>query len=73
MRLILVLPPLSLLAALGVLSMQEPPAPRQPSPFAGRHAIVFGIDGLRSDALRIMVENGRAPHIASLIANGAVT
>lgn len=43
------------------------------TPFQSRHAIVFGIDGLRSDALKLAVENGSAPNIASLIAEGAVT
>ncbi len=38
-----------------------------------RRALVIGLDGLRSDALKLAVESGRAPHIAGLIADGAVT
>ncbi|MCU0797852.1 MAG: alkaline phosphatase family protein [Akkermansiaceae bacterium] len=38
-----------------------------------RHAMVIGLDGLRSDALKLAVESGRAPNIAGLIEEGAVT
>jgi hypothetical protein len=38
-----------------------------------RKAMIIGLDGLRSDALRLAVESGRAPFMTELIANGAVT
>lgn len=38
-----------------------------------RHALVFGIDGCRSDALKLAVETGKAPNIAKLIESGTVT
>ena len=38
-----------------------------------RRAMIIGLDGLRSDALKLAVESGRAPHIAGLISSGAVT
>ena len=38
-----------------------------------RHALIFGIDGCRSDALKLAVETGKAPNIAKLIDSGTVT
>jgi predicted AlkP superfamily pyrophosphatase or phosphodiesterase len=40
---------------------------------SSRHAIIFGVDGCRSDALKLAAETGKAPHIAKLIENGTVT
>jgi hypothetical protein len=65
--------PLLLLGAVIALAW-NPPSPAPPPPgFTNRRAIVFGIDGLRSDALKLAVENGTAPNIAALIRDGAVT
>ncbi|WP_035600444.1 alkaline phosphatase family protein [Haloferula sp. BvORR071] len=47
--------------------------PGTANPFAGKRALVIGIDGLRADALKQQVESGNAPAIASLVANGTVT
>ncbi|MEO5916397.1 MAG: alkaline phosphatase family protein [Luteolibacter sp.] len=41
--------------------------------FGNRHVLLFGIDGCRSDALKIAVEKGSAPNIAGLIHTGTVT
>lgn len=41
--------------------------------FGNRHVILFGIDGCRSDALKIAVETGKAPNISALIKSGTVT
>lgn len=45
----------------------------KPAQKVSRRAVIFGIDGIRSDALKLAVESGRAPHIAGLITEGAVT
>lgn len=45
----------------------------QAGEFGNRHVLLFGLDGLRADALKISVEKGAAPNIAGLIAAGAVT
>lgn len=47
--------------------------PGAESSFQGRRALIIGIDGLRSDALKSAVDSGAAPHIAELIAHGTVT
>jgi predicted AlkP superfamily pyrophosphatase or phosphodiesterase len=41
--------------------------------FGNRHVILFGIDGCRSDALKLAVEAGKAPNISALIQSGTVT
>src|SRR4051794_41775166 len=41
--------------------------------FDGRRVLLIGIDGTRADALRKVVEDGRAPALAGLIKDGAVT
>ena len=41
--------------------------------FDGRRVLLIGIDGCRPDALRKLVENGRAPHLRSLVEGGTVT
>lgn len=46
---------------------------QDPSGAKSRHALIFGIDGCRSDALKLAVETGKAPHVATLIENGTVT
>ena len=46
--------------------------PGAAGPFEGRRVILFGLDGVRSDALKVLVESGRAPHMAQLIEEGAV-
>jgi predicted AlkP superfamily pyrophosphatase or phosphodiesterase len=38
-----------------------------------KHALIFGIDGCRADALKLAVETGKAPNIAKLIQTGTVT
>ncbi len=60
---------LALHALLAAPSIAEVPSTASPA----RHAIIFGIDGCRSDALKLAVETGKAPHIARLIASGTVT
>ncbi|MCW1914082.1 alkaline phosphatase family protein [Luteolibacter sp. GHJ8] len=47
--------------------------PGSANPFGGKRALVIGIDGLRSDALKLQVETGHAPNIAGLITEGTVT
>jgi hypothetical protein len=49
------------------------PGPGAAGTFGNKRAIVFGIDGCRSDALKLAVKNGTAPNIAGLIAHGATT
>jgi hypothetical protein len=69
---VLFLPLAALVATVAVSS--DPPGIFPGSvPFQSRHAMVFGIDGMRADALKLAVENGSAPNIAALIADGAVT
>jgi hypothetical protein len=41
--------------------------------FGGRRVLLIGIDGCRADTIRKLAENGRAPHLKSLIQTGAVT
>ena len=41
--------------------------------FGNRHVLLFGIDGLRSDALKLSVGKGEAPNISNLIQSGTVT
>ena len=41
--------------------------------FDGRRVLLIGIDGTRADALRKVVEDGRAPALAGLIKDGSVT
>jgi predicted AlkP superfamily pyrophosphatase or phosphodiesterase len=64
--------PCFLLAAVSVVSSAFA-GPGADSPFAGRRVLLIGIDGCRADALRKLVENGRAPHLRSLAQTGAVT
>lgn len=45
----------------------------QAGEFGKRHVLLFGIDGLRADALKVSVEKGAVPNLAGLIATGAVT
>lgn len=60
--------PILLLMISGLSLAQEPtPAGRS------KHALIFGIDGCRADALKLAVETGKAPHIAKLIQSGTVT
>ena len=47
--------------------------PGKENDFGGRRVLLIGIDGCRSDALKKTVEDGRAPHLAGLIAAGTVT
>lgn len=56
------------------LAVEQVPA-QNDAPAAPRrqHALIFGIDGCRSDALKMAVETGKAPHIAQLIKSGTVT
>jgi predicted AlkP superfamily pyrophosphatase or phosphodiesterase len=51
------------------LSMAQETVP----PARSKHALIFGIDGCRADALKLAVETGKAPHIAKLIQSGTVT
>lgn len=66
-------------AALTVIVRTEPeppatgPGPGAAGTFGKRRAVVFGIDGCRSDALKLAVENGTAPNIKAMIESGAVT
>ncbi len=46
--------------------------PGKENDFAGRRVLLIGIDGCRPDALRKVVESGRAPNIAALIFTGTV-
>jgi hypothetical protein len=66
--------PLALgLVIIGVRSWtQAEPLPSDKPP-KSRKAMIIGLDGLRSDALKLAVETGRAPFIAELIASGSVT
>lgn len=73
LRPLVLLLPLAAFVATVAVSSNPPGIFPGTEPFQSRHAIVFGIDGLRSDALKLAVENGSAPNIASLIAEGAVT
>jgi len=73
LRPLVLLLPLAAFVATVAVSSNPPGIFPGIAPFQSRHAIVFGIDGLRSDALKLAVENGSAPNIASLIAEGAVT
>ncbi len=47
--------------------------PGRENDFGGRRVLLIGIDGCRPDALKKIVEGGRAPHLAGLIAAGTVT
>jgi hypothetical protein len=66
-------------AALTVIVRPDPepptaaPGPGALGTFGKRRAVVFGIDGCRSDALKLAVENGSAPNMKALIDSGAVT
>lgn len=48
-------------------------APGQPNSFQGRHALVIGIDGLRSDAMQKAIADGQAPNIQELVTLGTVS
>jgi hypothetical protein len=73
LRLLAIFLPLAAFVVTVAVSSNPPGIFPGTAPFQSRHAIVFGIDGLRSDALKLAVQNGTAPNIASLIAEGAVT
>ena len=47
--------------------------PGTDNPFGGKRVLIVGIDGVRSDALKKLVDEGKAPVIAKLIADGTVT
>jgi len=47
--------------------------PGKENDFAGRRVLLIGIDGCRPDALRKMVEAGRAPNLGGLMATGTVS
>ncbi|MCW1925746.1 alkaline phosphatase family protein [Luteolibacter arcticus] len=49
------------------------PGPGAAGTFGPRRAMVIGIDGVRADALKKLVETGGAPHMKSLIDGGSVT
>lgn len=46
--------------------------PGNASVFHGRHVLIIGVDGTRSDALKKAVETGLAPNLKTLIAGGTV-
>jgi hypothetical protein len=60
-------------AALAIALLFFPVLASRAGEFGNRHAILFGIDGLRADALKTAVENRTAPNIAGLIEAGTVT
>ena len=47
--------------------------PGKENDFAGRRVLLIGIDGCRPDALRKVVEAGRAPNLGALMATGTVS
>jgi predicted AlkP superfamily pyrophosphatase or phosphodiesterase len=47
--------------------------PGRTNDFEGRRVLMIGIDGCRADAVRKLVEAGRAPNLKSLIEAGTVT
>lgn len=47
--------------------------PGTANPFGGKRVLIVGIDGVRSDALKKQVDEGKAPVMAKLIADGTVT
>ena len=61
------------LAFLALAATSFAHGPGKENDFAGRRVLLIGIDGCRPDALRKLVENGRAPNIAGIIAAGTVT
>jgi predicted AlkP superfamily pyrophosphatase or phosphodiesterase len=58
----------AVLTACGVLGQSFAPAAETTDPFGGKHALVIGLDGCRSDALRA----ANVPHLKSLIEQGTV-
>ncbi len=57
----------------GIGSLYSAPGPGDQGTFGNKRVVLFGIDGCRADALKKAVENGTAPNMAGLIADGAVT
>jgi hypothetical protein len=49
------------------------PGPGGNGTFGSRRALIIGIDGVRADALKKLVETGAAPNFKSLIDHGSVT
>ncbi|MBN8456474.1 MAG: alkaline phosphatase family protein [Verrucomicrobia bacterium] len=47
--------------------------PGADNPFGGKRVLIVGIDGVRSDALKKQVDEGKAPVMAKIIADGTVT
>ena len=52
---------------------QAAPGPGASGTFGSMRALVIGIDGVRADALKKLVETGAAPHLKTLIDHGSVT
>ncbi|MEN8681990.1 MAG: alkaline phosphatase family protein, partial [Akkermansiaceae bacterium] len=57
----------------GTGMLHAAPGPGDQGTFGNKRVVLFGIDGCRADALKKAVENGTAPNMAGLIADGAVT
>jgi predicted AlkP superfamily pyrophosphatase or phosphodiesterase len=61
------------LALLVVPSFALAHGPGPSNDFGGRRVLLFGIDGCRPDALKKLVDSGRAPNLKALIDGGTVT
>lgn len=67
-------PPMHILALLLLVAAAAyAHGPGAANDFGGRRILLIGIDGTRADAVQRLVAAGRAPHLKSLIATGAVT
>ncbi|RYD45110.1 MAG: hypothetical protein EOP83_31000, partial [Verrucomicrobiaceae bacterium] len=65
--------PKVLLAILLTGTCLAAPGPGASGTFGAKRALIIGIDGVRSDALKKLVDTGGAPHLKSLIDHGSVT